>query len=251
VPEPSSRCRKYLPTVNENDLLVYGEKSSEPEGESWSFDDFKPKRNRPDLLWLMKLLIKASSMTAAEAQAVQALQDSSLQVSAVANLVTLSTDPRVTSIALQSLAGLHAYDPRSFHPSLKPSWLLIKASMVKYARELHHSRFETAIGLRVLRGGVHHILECQEINSVIGRRLRDPAIGTPLSGPILALIANECQRPEIKLHTSAHLLKWIVGRPFGELLQLHPWDLFQVRKALHLAPLDIDIEVSIVATSLG
>ena len=172
-------------------------------------------------------LTYASSMTIAENEAVRARQDSYLQVVAVCNLVTLSSDPTALTLGLQSLAGLHAYSPWSFDQDLGPYWFQLQTLFNWQLPRLRGTTSWPDASERLLRAGLHQNLNCHVVNQVLQPILRKGMI--PETAPILALSAKRCLPLTFNLRD---LLVWIMRKPYAELLKLHPCDLFLIRDAV-------------------
>lgn len=116
---------------------------------------------------LLRFLIKASSIMKSEAQAVQARREEFLQIAAISDLVSQSTDPTVFSIGLQSLAGLHSCYTGSFSPKLQSSWRRLRTCMLRAALEASHSRTTVSAARdRLLCASVHPLTTSRVLMSL-------------------------------------------------------------------------------------
>jgi len=196
----------------------------------------------PSLRPLLDWLRKASSMALAETEAVQANKLKSLQVTAISDLVTLSTDPRVCSIGLQALGGLYNDHIHPLNDNLR-SWPHLSGLVTDFIRDqlFHHPTMDSAARERVLRGALFKLLDPNTPDHAFwkilhGNRLNfsEWPITHQQQGVILALAAQRTNKFYFRSEARTSLAIWVTRTPFEELQQMPLWDLLQIGTAFEV-----------------
>jgi hypothetical protein len=184
-------------------------------------------------------------MTLAEAEAVRKSQDSFLQIAAISDLLTLSTDPAISKIGLLSLSGLWSYEHTIFDTSLGPAWSRIQACMNREAEALASISY---ISLprqdydTLIRGGLHPLMNCNGTRTWLTRHIA----AFDLLHWTFALVAKDTMLPrKARQIATDHLFASIIRTPIDDLKKTHAYDLLEIRNlaCARQSSLDPDIEV--------
>lgn len=232
--------RRNKEDFNENDLLTSSEEDTFPKR--------TPVIHSTVIRRLLKLLIKGSSMTVAEGDAVRKRQNTFLQVAAISDLVTLSTDPSAFNIGLQSLAGLYTYEASSFESALEPLWLQIRTCMNKGTKDIsrltQHSPDQAADGLMI--AGVHPLIKCRETHTWATDRVLAGLGRFTAAYGIIAF--SETLPRTVRRAAANHVFSHTIKGKFEEMRKSRISDLYILRKVVSSfqAPSKLQLEVGLL-----
>jgi hypothetical protein len=185
-------------------------------------------------------------MALAEAEAVRKSQNSFLQIAAISDLLTFSTDPATSGIGLQSLSGLWRYDSNIFSPSLGPSWSRIHTCLKREGENLTRQSYiilDNPSCDALICAGVHPRLECSEIRAWITKFKSD----FWLRPATFALILKASVFPsDVRQTATDGLIQGIIGFKFDRLRALVGEYIFYFREVFRTNPSSLNPEVEVI-----